>query len=134
MEKSFKSGRVLKLFVILMVLFMACDEESPQPFKTGWWSSPSEDVQFYISQQTQLDTLRITFTFSGSCSGSIVLTTSPVSITDRAFTRDLGSSWDGTTGSIHGTFSTDGLSCSGTYIYNRAPCNPIDKSWTATPD
>jgi len=138
MEKNFKSVRILILSAVLLTLLMACNEEelpeSPQPIKTGWWSTPSEDVQFYISQQTKLDTLRITFTLSGSCSGSIVSTTYPVSITDRAFTRDLGSSWEGTTGSIQGTFSMDGKSCSGTYEYNRSPCNPISESWTATPD
>lgn len=116
------------------VSFTAIECTSGIPIQTGLWSTPSEDVQLYISQQSSLDTLRITLSFSGNCSGSIVYTTYRVSITDRSFSEDLGSSWNESTGSIQGTFSSDGKSCSGTYDYNDPPCNPISESWTATPD
>jgi hypothetical protein len=140
-EKIFRIGRILMLSAIIVTLFTACkkDEDeiendpSPKSIQTGWWSSPSEDVQFYITQQTKLDTLRITLSFSGNCSGKIIKTIYPIAITDRSFSRDIGSSFDGSTGSIQGTFSSDGKSCSGTYEYNSS-CDPISESWTATPD
>ena len=139
MRRTCKIVGALILPVLLSILFLACDKKddtpsSPQPIQTGLWSTPSEDVQLYISQQSSLDTLRITLSFSGSCSGSMILTTYPVSITDRSFFRDIGSSGNESTGSIEGTFSSDGKSCSGTYDYNRPPCNPFSESWTATPD
>jgi hypothetical protein len=139
-KRLFRIGRILMLSAVLVIPFMACDEDgdeentTPQPLQTGWWSNSSNDVQFYISQQTKLDTLRITLSFSGACSGSIVSTTYPVNITDRSFSKSLGSSFDGSTGSIQGTFSLNGKSCSGTYEYNRAPCDPINVTWTATPN
>jgi hypothetical protein len=128
----------LVLMGFLLIFATSCDKDeapsSPQPIQTGLWSTPSEDVQLYISQQSSLDTLRITLSFSGNCSGSMIYTTYPVSITDRSFSKDLGSSGNESTGSIQGTFSSDGRSCSGTYDYNDPPCNPISESWTATPD
>jgi hypothetical protein len=139
MRKVLSIARVLLIPALIGFLFIGCEEgeedpSTPQSIKAGWWSNPSKDVQFYISEQTQLDTLRITYNFSGACSGSIVSTTYPVSITNRAFSRDLGSSWEETTGSIQGTFTEDGQSCSGTLEYNRSPCDPINISWTASPD
>ena len=138
MKRVCKNVSALALPLILSLLFCSCGKDEtnsgPQPIQTGSWSTPSDDVQLYISQQTSLDTLRIKLTFSGNCSGSIILTTYPVSITDRSFTKDLGSSWSESTGSIQGTFSSDGKSCTGTYNYSDPPCSPISKSWTATPD
>ncbi len=104
-----------------------------QSIQTGSWSTSSGDVKFYVSQQSKLDTLSIKLTFSGSCSGSMTTYSYGVSISNRSFSRDIGSSWDGSTGAINGTFSADGKSCSGTYTYDKAPCDPIDVSWTATP-
>ncbi len=103
-----------------------------QPIQTGSWSTPSGDVTFYVSQQSQLDTLRVKLTFSGSCSGSMTQSSYGISITNRTFTKDLGSIFDGSTGSIEGTFSVDGASCNGTYSYNDAPCDPINVTWSAT--
>ena len=138
MRRPCKIVGAVILPLLLSVFFLTCDKDdtpsSPQPIQTGLWSTPSEDVQLYISQQSSLDTLRITLSFSGNCSGSIIHTTYPVSITDRSFSKDIGSSWNESTGSIQGTFSSDGKSCSGTYDYNDPPCNPISESWTATPD
>jgi hypothetical protein len=78
-------GRALLLSVFLSTIFAACDKEekdednneitpTPQSIKTGSWSTASGDVGFYISQQSELDTLRIKLSFSGSCSGSIIMT------------------------------------------------------------
>ena len=138
MKRPSKMSGAVMLSLLLSVLFLACSEDdtdsTPQPLQTGFWSTPSDDVQLYISQQSSLDTLRIKLSFSGNCSGSIVITTYPLSITDRSFTKDLGSSWNESTGSIQGTFSLDGKSCSGTYSYTDPPCSTISESWTATPD
>ena len=137
MKKICKIGGALILSVLLSTIFNACDKDdnnsTPKEIQTGLWSSPSEDVQFYITQQSVLDTLRITLSFSGNCSGTMIYTTYPVSITNRSFFRDLGSTWNESTGSIEGTFSSDGKNCSGTYDYTDPPCSTISESWTATP-
>jgi len=61
------------------------------------------------------------------------MTSYGVSINDGSFSKDLGSSWDGSSGSITGTFSENGTSCTGSYIYNSANCGSVSSSWTATP-
>jgi len=55
-----------------------------------------------------------------------------VSITDGSFSSNLGSTFEGSTGSITGTFSADGKSCSGKYTYKKSPCDDISVNWTAT--
>lgn len=135
MRRPFKIVCAAMLSLLLSVFFLACEEDDPgpQPLQTGLWSTPSEDVQFYISQQSILDTLKVKFTFYGNCSGSMILTTYPVSITNRSFFRDIGSTWNNSTGSVEGTFSKNGKSCSGTYEYTDPPCPTISESFTATP-
>ena len=99
----------------------------------GFWSTPSGDVSFYIIQQSQLDTLRVKFTFSGNCSSSMERMSTRVSIMDMSFSLNLESPFNDDTGMIIGTFSENGTSCSGTYSYNKFPCDSIKVTWTATP-
>lgn len=104
-----------------------------QTIQNGAWSTPSGDVEFYISQDSQLDTLRVKITFtSGNCSGSITKSSYGISIVDRSFSEDLGSTWDGSTGSITGDFSEDGTSCGGSYSYTTSNCGTVSATWTAT--
>ena len=103
-----------------------------QTIQNGSWSTTSGDVKFYISQHSQVDTLSIRITHtSGSCSGSLTKYYYGISIIGRSFSTDLGSVWDGSTGSITGDFSLDGTSCSGSYSYTEPPCSPVSVSWTA---
>ncbi len=125
-----------KSFVVLS--FIACIGFAVDlwggPIRTGSWSTESGDVGFYISQQTELDSLRVRITFtSGNCSGSIIKYAYGVSIIGGSFSKDLGSSYDGSTGSVSGTFSGDGTTCNGSYTYNNADCGTVSSSWTATP-
>ncbi len=102
------------------------------PIQPGSWSTSSGDVKFYISQQSELDTLRVKLTFSGSCSGSMTKSSYGISIIDRSFSLNSGSTFDNSTGTLTGAFSEDGASCSGTYKFAKSPCDPINVSWTAT--
>ncbi len=129
-------GAIL-LAVLLTAVFTACDDDdngdnNPATLN-GSWSTPSGDVSFFVSQESKIDTLRVTLTFTGDCSGSIITTMYGVNISDNMFTGNLGSSWEGSTGSIKGTFSQDKKTCNGTYNYDNSTCNPISESWTATP-
>ncbi|MFH0759599.1 MAG: T9SS type A sorting domain-containing protein [Bacteroidota bacterium] len=117
--------------IIIWIVFPI--HANSQTIQNGSWSNASGDVKFYVSQHSQIDTLsvRITHT-SGSCSGSLTKYYYGISIIDRSFSKDLGSVWDGSTGSISGDFSQDGNSCSGSYSYTEPPCSPVSVSWTAT--
>lgn len=103
-----------------------------QTIQNGSWSTTNGDVTFYISQHSQIDTLSVRITHTASnCSGSLTKYYYGISIIDRSFSTDLGSAWDGSTGSITGDFSQDGTSCSGSYLYTEPPCSPVSVIWTA---
>ncbi len=127
---KFKSFLLIQCIILWFCIPLISFSQSIQ---TGSWSTSNGDVKFYVSQQSELDTLSIKLTFTGSCSGSIIMSAQSVSITNRSFSLNIGSSVDGSAGTIIGDFSVDGKSCNGTYTYNKAPCDPINVTWTATP-
>ena len=118
--------------MICFVIF-SCGDALANPITEGEWETPIKDIEFTVESQTSISSIKITLNFSGNCSGSIIMTKYSIPIQNNKFTVNLGSSFDNSTGTLTGTFSTDGQQCTGTYNYTRSPCDPINKSWSATP-
>jgi len=106
---------------------------APAAVCEGLWNGATNSIRFRVISQTQIDTFSITFTNLGGCS-QVTVKTSPVFISGNTFTVNYNIPTI-SSGSLTGTFSSDGNSVSGNYTYRNFNCGTATAmgAWSGTP-
>jgi len=112
---------------------MAHKIAAPAAICQGLWNGATNSIRFRVISQTQIDTFSISFANLGGCS-QVTVKTSPVFISGNTFTISYNIPTI-SSGSLTGTFSSDGNSISGNYTYRNFNCGSTTVSgpWSGTP-
>ena len=59
--------------IITLFIINPIEKVFAESIYEGEWASENSDIEYTVGSQTTIDVFKIKFTFSGSCSGSMIL-------------------------------------------------------------